>query len=475
MLENGFFNSFKEATSLVNKHTQNDSFIRIVTHNDADGLSSGGILALVALRMNARFKISSEKKLDYKLIARLKEEKPDLVIFSDFGSGYLDLISESLEQDIIILDHHLPIEYNSNNIVHINPMLHKIDGAKEIAASGISYFLAKYIDPNNIDLSWLGILGALADQQDKGEKKSLIGLNKIIEVDAEKTHLLEKKVGLLFYGYETRPLSKAISYTTFPYIPGLSGNESNCIALLKEIDIEILDGERLRTLADLSNIEKTNLFSVLSNHMVSSGCDSKTIHQLIGTSYSFRLENPRTPLRSGREFGSLLNACGRMGKQGIGLSIVMGDRGESIQEAQDTLDEYRKNISQALDWVQMNDKVEEKETIYVIKAEEHVNDSVIGVISGILLNQGILKKKPIIATAKTDDDQLKISARGNYELLEKGLHMGLIMQKAAERVNGSGGGHDIAAGAYIPITMESVFLSEVDRLVAKALSNKLLL
>jgi RecJ-like exonuclease len=471
MSEQGFFNSFQEANSLFNKHAQNDSFIRLVTHNDADGLSSGGILALVTLRMNARFKISSEKKLDYKLIARLKEENSDLIIFSDFGSGYLDLIAKSLKRDIIILDHHLPMELDANNIVHINPMLYNIDGAKEIAASGISYFLAKYIDPKNVDLSWLGILGALGDQQDKGERKSLIGLNKIIEADAEKTHLLEKKVGLLFYGYETRPLGKAIAYTTIPYIPGLSGNESGCIALLKEIGIEILDGERLRALADLSNEEKTKLFSVLSNHMVSSGCNSNAIHQLIGTAYSFKLEDPRTPLRSGREFGSLLNACGRMGKQGIGLSVVMGDRGESIREAQNTLDEYRRAIGQALDWVQMNNKVEEKENIYVIKAEDQINDTVIGVVSGILLNQGILKKKkPIIATAISDDDQLKISARGSNELLEQGLHMGLIMQNAAERVEGGGGGHDIAAGAYIPVTMESVFLSEVNRLVAKALA-----
>jgi RecJ-like exonuclease len=205
--------------------------------------------------------------------------------------------------------------------------------------------------------------------------------------------------------------------------------------------------------------------------MVSSGCNSNAIHQLIGTAYSFKLEDPRTPLRSGREFGSLLNACGRMGKQGIGLSVVMGDRGESIREAHNTLDEYRRTIGQALDWIQMNNKVEEKENIYVIKAEDQINDTVIGVVSGILLNQGILKKKkPIIATAISDDDQLKISARGSDELLEQGLHMGLIMQNAAERVEGGGGGHDIAAGAYIPVTMESVFLSEVNRLVAKALA-----
>jgi single-stranded-DNA-specific exonuclease len=471
MPQEDFFNSFNQAVSIFIKHVEKGSFIRLVTHNDADGLSSGGILAIAALRLGARFKISSEKKLDDKLISRLVEEKPDLVIFSDFGSGYLDLIAESLKQDVIVLDHHLPMDYKAENIVHINPMLHEIDGARDIAASGVSYFLAKAIDPVNKDLACLGLIGALGDQQDKGERKSLTGLNTIIESEAEENHLLEKQVGLIFYGYETRPVAKAIAYTTLPYIPGLSGNEGNCVAFLKQIGIEILEGDKLRALADLSDEEKTRLFSALSNHMVSSGCDSKVIHQLIGTIYTFKLEEPSTALRSGREYGSLLNACGRMDKQGVGLSVVMGDRGEAMVEAQETLEEYRRTIGQALDWVQMNEKVEEMENIYVIRAEDNVNDTVIGVVSGILLSQGILKKmKPIVATAYSEDDQLKVSARGVEELVDKGLHMGMVMQQAAETVEGGGGGHDIAAGAYVPVNKENAFLEEVNRLVAAALA-----
>ncbi len=472
MPEEDFFNSFNKAVSIFNKHIEQDSFIRLVTHNDADGLSSGGIMASVAIRRKARFKISSEKKLDDKLIARLVEEKPDLVIFSDFGSGYLDIIAESLKQDVIVLDHHLPMDFEAENIVHINPMLHELDGARAIAASGVCYFFAKAIDPEYKDLACLGILGALGDQQDKGERKSLIGLNTIIEAEAVENHLLDKQVGLIFYGYETRPVAKAIAYTTIPYIPGLSGNESNCVAFLKEIGIDILDGDKLRALADLEDDEKTRLFSALSNHMVSSGCASDSIHQLIGTIYTFKLEEPSTSLRSGREYGSLLNACGRMNKQGVGLSVAIGDREEAMVEAQETLELYRRTIGEALDWVQMNDKVEEMNHIYVIKAMDNINDTVIGVVSGILLSQGILKKKkPIIATAVSEEDQLKVSARGLEELVDQGIHMGKIMQEAAEQVEGGGGGHDIAAGAYIPVKSEKKFLREVDRLVGTFFDN----
>jgi RecJ-like exonuclease len=465
-----FFNSIIPASILFTSHVEKGSNIRLVTHNDADGLSSGGILVACAVRMGARFKISSEKKLDEKLIARLVEESPDLILFSDFGSGYLEMISESLKQDIIILDHHMPLEYEAENIIHINPMLHDIDGAREIAASGVCYFFAKALNPDYVDLACLGLLGALGDQQDIGERKSLFGLNTIIEQEAIDKGLLKKQVGLIFYGYDTRPVAKAIAYTTLPYIPGLSGNESNCVAFLNEIGIETLEGDRLRALADLTDDERTRLFSALSNHMVSSGCDSTAIHQLIGTIYTFRLEEQSTPLRGGREYGSLLNACGRMGKPGVGLCVCLGDRGDAMAEAQNALAEYRIAIAQALDWVQMNDKVEEQEHIYVITAEDKVNDTVIGVVSGVLLGQGILKsKKPIVATAYTEDDQLKISTRGLDELVKAGLHMGLIMQEAAETVEGGGGGHDIAAGAYIPMNREKEFLENVNRLVEKTL------
>jgi single-stranded-DNA-specific exonuclease len=467
-----FFNSIIPAANLFTDHVKKGNYIRLVTHNDADGISSGGILTACAYKMGARFKISSEKKLDEKLIARLVEENPDLIVFSDFGSGYLDIISESLKQDIIILDHHMPQDLEVENIIHVNPMLHDVDGARDIAASGVCYFFAKALDPTNVNLAGLGILGALGDQQDKGERKSLIGLNTVIEKDAIDNNLLDKHVGLIFYGYETRPIAKAIAYTTIPYIPGLSGNESNSVAFLKEIGIDILDGSRLRALADLTDEEKTLLFSKLSNHMVSSGCDSKAIHQLIGTIYTFKMEEQSTALRSGREYGSLLNACGKMGMPGVGLSVCLGDRGSVMAEAQDTLAKYRVTISKALDWVQMNDSVEEQDHIYVIRAMDKVNDTVIGVVCGILLSQGILKgNKPIVASAYSEDDQLKISTRGTDELVEAGLHMGLVMQEAAEPVEGGGGGHDIAAGAYIPMNKEREFLENVNRLVAEKLAG----
>jgi len=464
--EDHFLSSFKPATQLFKKHTESGNAIRIITHNDADGLSSGGIISIVAQREGSPFRTSSEKKLDEKLVETLVEENPALTVFCDFGSGYINLLSEKMRSDVIVLDHHLPQETKSDNIIHVNPMLQGIDGARNIAASGICYLFAKEINPKNIDLAYLGLVGALGDQQDKGEQKSLTGLNTIIEKDAEEHHQLEKHVGMIFYGYETRPIPRAIAYTTTPYIPGLSGDEGSSAAFLKNIGIPLKNGEDWRTLSDLTEEEKRTLFSSLSSHMVSQGCDSRSVHQLLGTVYTFKLEEPGTALRSGREFGSLLNACGRMGRQGVGLSICLGDRGEAMSQAQEALEEYRRKIGGSLDWVRQNNRIVELENIYLIRAEDKVEDTVIGVVSSILLSQGILKnQKPVIATAWSDDNQIKVSARSTEELIQRGLHMGMVMQVAAEELDGGGGGHDIAAGAYIPIEKEQEFIEKVNKLV----------
>jgi RecJ-like exonuclease len=200
--------------------------------------------------------------------------------------------------------------------------------------------------------------------------------------------------------------------------------------------------------------------------MVSQGCDSSAVHQLLGTVYTFKLEEPSTALRSGREFGSLLNACGRMGRQGVGLSICLGDRGEAMNQAQEILEEYRRKIGSSLDWVRENKRIDELENIYLIRAEDKVDDTVIGVVSSILLSQGILKEeKPVVATAWSEDNQIKVSARGTEGLTLRGLHMGMVMQEAAEALEGGGGGHDIAAGAYIPVEREQEFIEKVNILV----------
>ncbi|MBN1683436.1 DHH family phosphoesterase [Candidatus Bathyarchaeota archaeon] len=464
-----FLKSFESAVDVIKKHITEGNTIHIITHNDADGIASAGIISRTILRSGGLFKTTVEKRLDDVVFNRLAEENPKIIVFTDFGSGYLEKISQSLpNQDIIILDHHLIIGEKPDNIIQINPLNHNIDGSREIAASGVCYLLSKMIDERNKDLAHLGLIGALGDQQDKGNQKSFIGLNIFLEEEAIKNNQLKKKVDLIFYGYETRPIHRAIAYTTFPFIPGLSGREDNCVAFLNNVGIEFKNKEKLRSLSDLNEEEKRLLFSSLSNYMVSQGCDSSSVHNIIGTVYTFEKETPSTPLRDGREYASLLNACARMMRPSIGLSIVLGDRNESIIEAEQVVEEYRRKIGTYLDWVHENNRIKELSNIYVLDAGFEVDENIIGVIASILQGQGILKNtKPIISAANSNDGTTKISARGTDFIINAGLHLGKIMQEAAELCGGSGGGHDIAAGAFILQDNVEDFIRRVNEIVSK--------
>ena len=53
---------------------------------------------------------------------------------------------------------------------------------------------------------------------------------------------------------------------------------------------------------------------------------------------------------------------------------------------------------------------------------------------------------------------MKVSGRGTYDLVKRGLNLAAAMSSVSTRFSGSGGGHDIAAGAYIPADAKEEFI-----------------
>ncbi|HDJ21766.1 MAG TPA: recombinase RecJ, partial [Candidatus Bathyarchaeota archaeon] len=144
----------------------------------------------------------------------------------------------------------------------------------------------------------------------------------------------------------------------------------------------------------------------------------------------------------------------------------------ALVEAEEAVAEYRRAIGAALDWAVSGEGLEEGGLVYVLRGGSQVEEAVIGVVSGILLGQGILDRgKPIVGLAQTEEGQVKVSARTVPELAEKGIHLGNLIQKAAEKVGGDGGGHDIAAGAYLPVGTEEEFIEAFEELLAQALNQ----
>ena len=95
-----FMDIIKENSKLLNDFK---GYIKVVSHYDADGISSAAILCSALRRNGNDFSIRIVKRIDEDLIEELNAENPDLIIFTDIGSSY-DLTN--LKPRAIILDHH---------------------------------------------------------------------------------------------------------------------------------------------------------------------------------------------------------------------------------------------------------------------------------------------------------------------------------------------------------------------------------
>jgi len=109
----------------------------------------------------------------------------------------------------------------------------------------------------------------------------------------------------------------------------------------------------------------------------------------------------------------------------------------------------------------------------VVCGEDFIDDKIIGAVSTILSTSLPNPEKPLIAYAEVKEEGLaKISARTIDTVTYKGVNLGEIMQVAAEKCQGNGGGHNVAAGAQVPLDKIEDFLKIVNDLVGKQLKGE---
>ena len=469
-----FFEVASAASKAILEAIKSDATIYLYSHLDADGIAAAGVIGKALYRLNARFRIRITQWVDEKLVSEIFEEKPQMIIFVDLGTEFASLLRNKVSvSNLLILDHHQIIEALPQDFLCVNPHIFGIDGSKNISSSGVAYFVAKALDPVNVDLAPIAVVGALGDLQDKYEQRMLGGLNQKIVEDAEREGLLAVEKDLLFFGRETRPMHKALASTTSPFIPEISGSEEKSLDFLMKLGIPLKHDDRWRALRDLSEDEKRKLCSALADYLLSKGLRFEASN-LIGHVYTLTREEPWTPTRDGREFAVLLNATGRMDKPGLGVAICMGDKGLALEEANKVLEDYRRNISKYLKWIMEEpDRLKELENIYVVCGEDFIEDKMIGAISSILSTSLPNTEKPLIAYGKANEGRImKVSARTTDLMVSKGVNLGKIMQIAAEKCLGKGGGHDIAAGAQIPVENIDLFIKLVNELVGKSLAGE---
>ncbi|NOZ76712.1 MAG: DHH family phosphoesterase [Euryarchaeota archaeon] len=227
-------------------------------------------------------------------------------------------------------------------------------------------------------------------------------------------------------------------------------------------------------LADLSQEERQRLTTALILKMIEYRVPQEVAEGIVGEVYTLLREEKRTPLRDAREFATLLNACGKNERYGLGFAICMGDRGKSLEAAMEMLSEHKGQMVSYYKWLTENrDRVGRMENIYHFHGGTEIHEAVLGTVAGMLLSSRMLEPPmPVIAFMETGDGRIKVSGRGTREMVERGLNLGRAMDHAAGKLGGEGGGHDIAAGAYIEKGREEEFLEVIDLEIGRQMGEK---
>jgi RecJ-like exonuclease len=441
--------------------------VAIITHLDADGITAGSIMAMALRRMGARYSVRAVSGMNSSVVENMKADGHDFYVITDLGGGWASNLRKALDDKWAIIDHH---EISEEEILTdhasqiLNPWKFGIDGGREVAAGGMAYMVASTLDLKNRDLSSIAVVSAVADRQDQGDKRSFFGINAEILKTAQSLGLVSENLDIILTGRETRPLHEALAHTLFHYIEGLTWNKEACYLLLKNAGVKLKDDSgRWRVLAEFSQEEKSAIVEAVAKF---AGTSDKRVFdilpdELVGYVYTLGKEDKRGLLRDAREFSTLLNACGRIGKAGVGIAICMGDRYSALSTGEEIINTYKMTLHNNISTI-LSEKwrlADDGKTTF-INGEGILEEPMLGAVSSLLSRSPSLRGRLLFVRTLTKDGTYKFSSRKCLDCKSQ-VNLGVIMRQSSKALNGVGGGHSAAAGCNIPSSALEDFIAGI--------------
>jgi len=453
-----FIELLKNSISFI-KDIPNNKTIRVISHLDADGVTSAALMINALQNENKNYDLTIYSQLTDEVCKELAKEEYKYYIITDLGSSQLSSINNHLkDKKILIMDHHVPQEQALGNIVHINPHLVGIDGSTFIAGSGVVFFYSVLLNNKNSEMAHLPIIGAIGDVQ---EKQGFSGLNNVIlEIAIEKKKIIPKKE-LNLYGKQTRPLYKLLEFSSDLNIPGVTNNQNSAVLFLNQLGIKhIKDNGKLRTFYDLKEEEKKKLTEAIIIKRMNAGITDQ--NSLFNITYEVVGEEQGT-FKDAKEFSSILNACGRMDQAKTGVYACL-NQDNYKNEAHQVQKDYKIEIVHGMNWLKKEIKnksnsIIQNKKFMIINAQANIMYTIIGTIASILTMGNTYPEDYYVLSLAHNipEKTIKVSLRivGNNKEIDLQKIITTIIEKLGV---GEAGGHQHAAGAIIPIEKEAAFL-----------------
>ncbi len=430
----------ESAADILDKY---DKF-RIVTHYDADGISAAAVLCRTLMK--------SKKGFHTTFVSSFPKEVPVglPLIFTDIGNSHLtDLLS--VDEPVIVLDHHSNEEMvdTKKEKVFVNPHEYGIDGSREISGGTLAFLLSITYDETNWAKAIYGLAGAAADKQNMG---GFSGVNKEILHTAMEKKKLRSKQGLYLDG---DGIKDALINACDPYFPGMSGRVEDIDRLLKEIGVDP-DGP----VDELPKEKDRKLVSILMLSLLEKDIHPHVIESIRGPKYLHPDLNIDVDL-----LYKLLNSCARVLKPGLGLSLCLGDE-KAFEMAVDLRKDYRSNMVKRLQEME-EEGIKSLSSIQYFYEEKKTRK---GELAGLGMLYFLDQSKPTFGITLLKD-RADVSCRGTRDLVKNGLDLGSICREICLELDGSGGGHDIAAGATVSKEKIDEFLERMNQEVGDIIED----
>ncbi len=210
----------------------------------------------------------------------------------------------------------------------------------------------------------------------------------------------------------------------------------------------------------MSPKQRKTLTSMLAIRLLKQGAQPEAVKTLVEEKYWM----PDLEIHA-EELSALINSCSRLGREGLGVSLALGDQ-ESRRQAEVLRENYFNQIIRYLH--ELEKGMFNKKTVQFFYCPE---PTLAGAIAGIGMQYFFDGSKPVI-TFSVLEKTTKVSSRGTRRLVARGLDLTAAMFEAASEVGGQGGGHNIAAGATIAKGKEERFIGLVDEIVERQLKVK---
>lgn len=411
--------------------------IQVISHHDTDGITAAAIFSRALQRWNKKFSMHIVKNLDKETIDTLSEK--NILIFLDLASGSLNYLKDK-KTEVFILDHHEVAQEIPSNVTLLNPILFE---EEMCSGAALAYLFARELSPNNRDLASLAVVGMIGDMFDTNIGKRYDSILKDAEVTVRK--------GLTLYP-STRPLDRALEYSSSLYIPGVTGSFKGVLELLRDAGI-VKGPTGFKSLAELTEEEMSRLITAILLRSIGETAASN----MVGNMYLVKFFNK---IEDAREISATINACSRMGYPEAALGFCLGNK-ESKKETEKIYVTYKQNISAALKYIEETEKITGK-NYTIINAQDKIKDTIIGTAASIMSFSPLYPEGTIIIAMAYDRNNIKVSARLAGR---KGRNVREILTKVVVPLAGEVGGHPNAAGALVARERENEFIEELKKVL----------